>query len=102
MAPHKKIAVKIDAELAELIPEFLKNRDTDIQTMSEALKQGDYVLVERIGHGMKGAGAGFGFDPITDIGANIEKAARVKDLEEVQKAICQLTDYIQNIEVTYE
>ena len=102
MVPNKRIAIKIDLELAELIPGFLKNRDTDIQTMQEALKQGDYVLVERIGHGMKGAGAGFGFDAITDIGAHIEKAAHDKDFEEVQKAICQLTDYIQHLEVSYE
>ena len=98
----KKISVKIDAELADLIPGFLKNRETDIQAMQESLKQGDYVLVERIGHGMKGAGAGYGFDAITEIGAQIEKAAQDKDPEEVQKAICQLVDYVKRLEVRYE
>ena len=100
--PKEKIKVKIDSELIELIPAFLVNRGTDIQVMNEALKTGDSIIIERTGHGMKGAGAGFGFDAITEIGAKIESAAKNKDWEIIQKAIEELGNYLRHLEVVYE
>ena len=97
----QKNTVKIDLELAELIPAFLVNRGTDIQVMTKALKAGDYEMIERIGHGMKGAGAGFGFEAITEIGASIEKAAKDKDAALAQEYIDALSHYMQHIEVIY-
>ena len=102
MNEGQKIIVRVDAELAEIIPAFLKNRDTDIQLMHEALKTGDYEIIRTTGHGMKGAGAGFGFEPITEMGARIETAAKGKDWESIQKIISELENYLQNIEVVYE
>ena len=98
---EQKITVKIDSELIELIPAFLVNRGTDIQVMINALKTGDYEMMERIGHGMKGAGGGFGFEAITEIGASIEKAAKDKDAARVQECIDALSHYIQHLEVIY-
>ena len=97
----KRIIVKIDPELTELIPDFLKNRGTDIQIMNKALKTEDYEIIERTGHGMKGAGAGFGFESITEIGEFIEKAAQDKDSALVQEGIDKLSHYMQHIEVIY-
>lgn len=98
----QKIIVKIDPELIELIPAFLENRGTDIQLMNKALKASDYEIIERTGHGMKGAGAGFGFEAITEIGAALEKAAQDKDSELIQKGIDALSHYVQNLEIIYE
>ena len=99
---NQKIVIKIDPELAELIPAFLKNRESDIRGLNESLAKSDYVIIERLGHGMKGAGAGFGFDEITEIGALIEKAAKEKKSDEIQKGIEKLTNYMKLLEVTYE
>ena len=99
---NKKIIVKIDPEVAGLIPAFLKNRNADVQLMLETLKKDDYVIIERTGHGMKGAGSGFGFDAITEIGAHIEKAAKQKDTGEIKRWIDELANYLERLEVTYE
>ena len=98
----RKIVVKADPELAELIPNFLENRSADLSLMHKALQTGDYETIERIGHGMKGAGAGFGFEAVTEIGARIEGSAKDKDLKEIQKAIDGLGDYLCRLEVIYE
>ena len=98
----QKIIVRVDAELSELVPAFLVNRGMDIQLMHKALKTGDYEIIERTGHGMKGAGSGFGFDAVTEIGACIEAAAKNKDWEVIQKAIDELGNYLQRLEVVYE
>lgn len=96
------IVIKVDPELAELIPRFLENRSSDVKTMREALPKGDFELIQRIGHGMKGAGSGFGFDAVTEIGTRIESAAKVRDSESIQKEIEALDYYLQHLEVVYE
>jgi PAS domain S-box-containing protein len=58
------------------IPAFLQNRRQDVTAMRDALARGDFQTVERLGHDMKGAGASFGFQAITDIGAALERDAR--------------------------
>lgn len=94
--------VKVHRELAELIPQFIQNRNADIKSMKDALIPGDYEFIQRIGHGMKGAGGGFGFDVITEIGAVIENAAKIKNLEGIEKGIEDLSVYMKNLEVVYE
>jgi histidine phosphotransfer protein HptB len=98
----RKLTVKIDSELAGLIPAFIENRAVDIRIMTRAVETGDYAAVERIGHGMKGAGAGFGFDLVTEIGASIEKAAKAKDIPGMQQGIAALSEYMARVEVVYE
>ena len=98
----QKIIVKVDAELAVLVPSFLQNRGTDIPVLDRALKNGDYETIAKIGHIMKGAGAGYGFDAVTEIGTLLEKAAKIKDAGEVQKQINELVFYLQHLEVVYE
>jgi len=63
-------------KLAARIPAFLQNRRQDVTTMLDALARGDSQTVERLGHDMKGTGASFGFQAITDIGAALEQEAR--------------------------
>lgn len=99
--PDQKITVKINSELIELIPAFLETRGKDIRAMNKALETADYEIIERIGHGMKGAGGGFGFEAITEIGSFIEKAAQDKDAVRMQEGIDALSHYMQHLEVIY-
>jgi len=98
----EKIIIQVDPELEDLIPGFLENRQKDIKSMLEAVKDGDYETIRRIGHIMKGAGAGYGFDAITEIGAELEQSAKDKNLEEIRKKIDELSLYLKRIEVRYE
>ena len=98
----EKIVVKIEADMAELIPPFIENRHADIAAMREALPKGDYAFIQRTGHGMKGAGAGFGFGAVTEIGAAIEQAAKDKNDKDIQKGIEELAGYMRRLEVVYE
>lgn len=99
----EKIVVRIDDDdIKELIPEFLKNRQTDVKTIIAALECGDYETILVLGHGMKGSGGGYGFDAITDIGHSIEDAAKVKNPEEIKKQVDELSSYLERVEVVYE
>jgi len=96
------IVVHVDEELEELIPGFLANRHKDLKVMLTALDEGDYETIQTLGHTMKGAGGGYGFDAITDIGDSLEKAAMDKHPEMIKKHIDGLSHYLEHIEVVYE
>lgn len=94
-----KIVVKVDPEIADLIPGFLNNRQKDIENMELCLKDGNFEHIERLGHSMKGSGAGYGFDGISEIGKVIEIAGKGKDVEGIKKGIEALKDYLARIEI---
>lgn len=94
--------VQIDPDIADLVPGFLENRRRDIVKATNALVQNDFPALAMLGHTMKGAGAGYGFDEITVIGGAMESAAKQADGKMVQSAIERLTRYLEQVEVRYE
>ncbi|MDO9529433.1 MAG: Hpt domain-containing protein [Syntrophales bacterium] len=98
----EKIIVHVDPDIEDLIPGFLENRHKDIKTIGESLAVGDYETIQRLGHSMKGAGGGYGFDEITAIGSRIENAAKEENADEIQRQAGELLRYLENIEVVYE
>lgn len=97
----RKIIVTIDADLEDIVPRFLEIRQKNIISINGALKGGDYDAIVRIGHSMKGAGAGYGFDYITEIGNSIEDGAKIKDAEKIKRCVRELSDYLNNIEIVF-
>ena len=88
--------------IADLTPEFLRNRRQDVITMLGALDRGDFETVESLGHGMKGAGGSYGFQTITDIGAALEQAAKSADNDTSRKWVAELSNYLDRVEVVYD
>jgi len=80
-------------------PAFLQNRRKDVATMLAALADGDLETVERLGHGMSGIGATFGFQAITDIGASLEQAARSGDTAAARRWAEELAIYLDHVEL---
>ena len=97
-----KIVVHIDRDLEDLIPGFLENRINDIKKLRSAATANEYDTLKSIGHNLKGVGGGYGFARITDIGADIEAAAKVNDIKTINELIDSLVDYLDRIEVEYQ
>jgi len=102
MHNEEKIVVKVDPEIADLIPGFLSNREKDVKTMKSCLKESNFEQIERLGHSMKGSGAGYGFDGISEIGEFIEIAGKEKDIEKIKEGIEDLIKYLNRVEIVYE
>jgi len=100
--PEKKITVRIDPDLADLIPGFLEGRRRDVTAILEALEKNDSETIRILGHDMKGAGGGYGFDAITDLGRSIEEAAKNGDGEEIKRKTAELSVYLDSLDVIYE
>ena len=101
-ADGEKIIVYIDEDLADLIPGFLENRRSDVEKMNEALAGQDYETIRSLGHSMKGAGGGYGFDAITEIGRSLEEAAEAQNTGTIRTAIGDLIYYLDNVEIIYK
>ncbi|MGH8595034.1 MAG: Hpt domain-containing protein [Gammaproteobacteria bacterium] len=97
-----KIVVRLDPDLRDLIPGFLANRQRDIATVRELVGTRDYAAIRIIGHSMKGAGGGYGFDPITDFGGAIETAALDRDGRKILETVTALADYLARIEPAFD
>ena len=96
------IRVMVEADLMPLIPGFLENRRSDLEAIQTALSAGDLEPVQRLGHNMKGAGAGYGFDGITELGAALEDAAKQSDLAGAQGLLTELEAYLNRVQVVPE
>ena len=93
------IRIRIDPELASLIPGFLANRRNDVALLSAAVEHGDFETARILGHSMKGSGGGYGFDGITDIGGDIETAAKQGDSAVIRAHVAALSLYLARVEI---
>ena len=97
-----KIIVHIDRDLEDLIPVFMENRRKDVENLKSAVIASDYNTLRSIGHNLKGVGGGYGFARITDLGADIEAAAKVNDIKTITELIDSYADYLGRVEVVYQ
>ncbi len=98
---NHKIKVTIDADLEAIIPEFLKNREKDIASIDALLRKKDYDGIRMLGHKMKGAGASYGFDVVSDIGRAIEAAAKQEAAELIAQKKAALADFLNRLDIEY-
>jgi HPt (histidine-containing phosphotransfer) domain-containing protein len=99
--PTGQLTVEISRDLEDIVPIFLGNRKTDVQTLRGALAKQDFKTIQTLGHRMKGDGGGFGFDRITEIGAAMELAAKLEDRSTIEQLIVQLEDFLKRVAVVY-
>jgi HPt (histidine-containing phosphotransfer) domain-containing protein len=97
----QKVIVEVDADLADLVPNFLANRQKDLQQIAIALEKADNNALRIIGHNMKGVGGGYGFGDITEFGKQIEAAAKDGNHDAVRALRSEYEQYLANLEVRY-
>jgi PAS domain S-box-containing protein len=91
----------INADLKELVPDLFKEIIIEIGNINSAIKNDNFELINRLGHGFKGATATYGLDELAKIFLKIENNARIRNKENIIDSLAQLKDYIANIEIKY-
>ncbi|WP_147821161.1 Hpt domain-containing protein [Salidesulfovibrio onnuriiensis] len=97
-----KVVEIIDADLEPLIPKFMTNTRRELGEMKDALAAGDFSTVQRLGHNAKGAGFGYGFTQMGELGKGIEQAARDQDPDGCGKLLQDFAAYLEFLEIQYE
>ena len=97
-----KIPVRVEPELADIVPIFLERRRQEVATLRQALADGDYEAIARAGHSMKGTGGGYGFAAISEIGARLDRAGKAADAAAIGGLIDELADYLERLELVHD
>lgn len=95
-----RIRIRIeDSFVKPLLPAYMERRRNDVEQIVEALANGDFELIRLRGHNMFGSGGAYGLERISEIGADIEKAAKKRDPEQVMKDVETLRDFLRRLEI---
>jgi CheY-like chemotaxis protein/HPt (histidine-containing phosphotransfer) domain-containing protein len=97
-----RIIVEVDPLLRDLVPVYLINRRGDIDLIRIALDRADFETIGRIGHNMQGSGASFGFEGLSTIGAELERAAKAGKRMQIGQLLDSLDDYLSHLDVRNE
>ena len=87
IAPHKMKVV------------YIQRRKSDFTECMKALESGDWSILERVGHQVKGNAETFGFDELSPIGIALESAAKAKDLVMAKKIVKQFGEVVDSIQI---
>ncbi len=98
----EKITVKVDKDLEDLIPGFMQRRREDVASIRASLSAGDLDKVRITGHSMKGTGGGYGFEDLSRIGSELEKAAQAGDADAIISLVARLEEYLDKVVIEYE
>lgn len=98
----RKLVVKIDPDLSDLIPGFMARKHQDVEAMRAAAYHSDYATLGSLGHKIKGEGGSYGLDEITSIGEQLEAAARKLDTAECLLLADRLSEYLNTVEIVFE
>jgi HPt (histidine-containing phosphotransfer) domain-containing protein len=83
--------------LADRTPAYLESCRLNVIAMFAALDSGDFEAVTILGHNLRGSGGGFGFQTITDIGAELEQSAGLLDLVVSRRWVGELSSYLDHL-----
>ncbi|PKK90723.1 MAG: hypothetical protein CVV64_07540 [Candidatus Wallbacteria bacterium HGW-Wallbacteria-1] len=89
--------VIVPAVLADLVPEYLSDKREDLLEMGRRLESGDFEVIQRLGHSMKGSGSSYGFERLTELGYIIEQAARTKDTRTLVRTFLKVKDFLDTV-----
>lgn len=95
------VVAYVDENLEALIPKYMERRVSDVGALRVAMMQHAFDEARVIGHRMKGSGGGYGFDPITEIGAEIEQAAQDADENALRVATDSLDRYLAEVQIVF-
>ena len=92
------ILLRAIPRFADRIPAYLQNCRQNIVVMLDALDRVDFETVTSLGHQMRGSGGAFGFQAITDIGAELQQAAESADDDVSRKWVRELSNFLDGVD----
>jgi hypothetical protein len=89
----------VPPELADLLPEFLRNRRSQLLGLRRAVKEQDFQRVREYSNSMIGVGRPYGFPEISSLGKRIDNCARDGDGSSVTYLVELYAHYLENVRV---
>jgi len=83
----------------QALVKYLDNCLRALPALKDAIQRADCEFIRVYGHGMKGCGAPYGFPKLTEIGAALERCAKARDVESIQRYATELGNYLEAVEL---
>ncbi|MBC7692742.1 MAG: CHASE3 domain-containing protein [Methylotenera sp.] len=95
------LTVRISRELEDLIPGYLSNRKAELIVLDAAVAKSDFTTLQRIGHNLRGSGSGYGLDQLSELGTQLEAAAKASDLAQATQVVGQLRSFCTELKIEF-
>jgi hypothetical protein len=99
LRPGERIRLAVEPALRELVPGFLANRRKDLEAIGRALHSGNMDAIGVVGHNIRCFSRVYGFDDLTALGEELQKAATERSTLRVVHAQAQLADYLSRVDL---
>lgn len=93
--------VEVDADLADLIPQYLDNRWADLKFARQLLGNNDFFLLSRMAHRIRGSAASYGFGGLGLIAEALETAANQQDRDEAEGQLDAFDAFLRSVRIEY-
>jgi CheY-like chemotaxis protein len=94
-----ELRVDVPDFLRELAPEFLRRQRSGLLAVTSALQSGELDAIQSYAHNMKGCGKSFGFPRLTDLGREMERAAKDRDAGNLRRQVADLREYLTEVDI---
>jgi len=98
---HTSPVVRIDAELADLMPQYLEKRWADLRFARQLLGNGDFFALSRMAHRLHGSASSYGFDDLGVIAEALETAAGAGDPTAVTAQLDAFEAFLRAVRIEY-
>ena len=95
------IRVRVEEGMEDVVPGYLEKRRADVPVYRHALDAGDFDAIKKLAHKMKGTGAGYGFPRLTELGAELERAAMQSNAGVIRENLEEFANYVEKVELEY-
>ena len=96
---RKREIAELDAQVLDLIRDYLASRKKDVERIAAALARRDFTAIRAIGHNMRGSGRIFGFSRLTVMGTELQNAADASDCEAIARLQGRIASYVTRAEM---
>jgi hypothetical protein len=96
------LIARVPRDIADLIPEFRKNRWEELARLRECSKVGDFETIAQLAHRMIGVGAPYGFPYITAQARKLREAASLRQAEAIRNLLHEMEKYLTEVKVVIE
>ena len=95
-----RIVVQAPAGITrDLVERYISRCRSNLPNLRSALAHGEYEAARVYGHHLKGSGGAYGIPMLTQIGAALERAAKDRDLDALQREASVLEAYLTRLAV---
>lgn len=96
------IIVKLDPAIRELVPKFISISQERTEALRRHLGGGALDQVAELAHTLKGGGGAYGFDEVSRLAGELERAARAGNVKQSERLTESLAQYLCRIQPVYD